>query len=90
MSVSLFNLFSCHRVKLPYFKKIECYYPHLETYEDIDKPIYARTLTFKSVVSSSPLLMSDYIMMVIQRVGGKLSYVRAGDETWTPIDTWLD
>ncbi|KAK2664292.1 hypothetical protein Ddye_002866 [Dipteronia dyeriana] len=58
--------------------------------KDIDKPIYARTLTFKCVISSTPLLTSDYIMMAIHGGGGKLSYVRAGDETWTPIDILRD
>ncbi|KAK3228068.1 hypothetical protein Dsin_007930 [Dipteronia sinensis] len=90
LSVNLFNPFSCQRIKLPNLEKIEYYCPHFETYEDIDKPIYARTLTFKCVLSSSPSLASDYIMMAIHGGGGKLSYIRAGDETWTPIDTWRD
>ncbi|KAK3227255.1 hypothetical protein Dsin_007117 [Dipteronia sinensis] len=42
----------------------------------------------KCFISASPLLTSDYIVMIIYGALGELAYARPGDKVWNPIKGW--
>ncbi|KAL5765997.1 hypothetical protein ACOSP7_016614 [Xanthoceras sorbifolium] len=81
---NLYNPFSCqHFSQLSCLRKIglACQFSE-EGFCFQDNPTYAGNIT-KCVLSSSPLLASDYIMMAIHGER-ELSY----DETWTATNSW--
>ncbi|KAK2664079.1 hypothetical protein Ddye_002653 [Dipteronia dyeriana] len=42
----------------------------------------------KCFISASPLLTSDYIVIIIYGALGELAYARPGDKVWNPIKGW--
>ncbi|KAL5837763.1 hypothetical protein ACOSQ3_014932 [Xanthoceras sorbifolium] len=71
------------------FSRITIKLPHSTTFRDWFSLRTYKFLFFmtKFVLSSNPLVSSDYVLMVIYGATAKLAYCKAGDKQWTSINT---
>ncbi|KAK4857260.1 hypothetical protein QYF36_026185 [Acer negundo] len=79
LSMNLLHPFSRDIIKLPHMKKIK----DSKTFTQLNMYMYFIT---KCALSASPLLTSDYVLMVIYGIKGKLAYFRPGDKVWNVVD----
>ncbi|KAK0586483.1 hypothetical protein LWI29_007793 [Acer saccharum] len=81
LSMNLLHPFFRTQIKLPHIKSI------YNWYSLITPKMYAVYIN-KAILSSNPLLTSDYTVMVIYGRKGVLAYSKPGDKAWTTINTW--
>ncbi|TXG56264.1 hypothetical protein EZV62_017577 [Acer yangbiense] len=70
------------------FSNLQHNFPNIKTIDKWDENYnisYYDRFIFKCVLSSNPLLESDYILVVMLGGFNQLVYARPGDETWTFI-----
>lgn len=71
------------------FSRVQIQLPSLNTFKDYELyGTYNMHYISKVILSSTPSLKSDFVVMVIWGGAGKLGFLRPGDVAWTALDTW--